>query len=246
MIRITPVDLAISGLFSFCLLLLGPSHVHAACMGDWDLSGHWELSQDNGYTVFLDLQQAGNQINGTAGFRSSNTSTSANPIQDGSITGRSFSLTVDWRNFPGNKLGVYTGSIDDQGHIGGTTYDKNHPGAKAGWSSGGTATCKVVSTTTPPSQASPKPIKRLGKLKKPAPPAAPPGTPAKKTATVTKDVDVYDAAGGNGNQLGHLTAPNTVELAGACQDSWCNVQGAAVPTGNGWVYDGPDYDSLAF
>ena len=79
-----------------------------------------------------------------------------------------------------------------------------------------------------------------------APPAAPPTTPAKKTATVTKDVDVYDAQGGNGNKIGEIKTPNTVELAGACQDNWCNVRGAAVPTGNGWVYDGPDYDSLAF
>jgi len=46
--------------------------------------------------------------------------------------------------------------------------------------------------------------------------------------------------------LGMLTASNTVELAGACQDNWCKVRGAAVPTGTGWVYDGPDYDSLAF
>ena len=67
-----------------------------------------------------------------------------------------------------------------------------------------------------------------------------------KTATVNQDVDVYAAPGGNGNAIGTLNAGNSVTLLSACSDNWCNVQGAAVPTGKGWVYDGPDYDSLKY
>jgi hypothetical protein len=71
-------------------------------------------------------------------------------------------------------------------------------------------------------------------LKQQGGPAPPPAAP---TATVTEDVDVYDKPGGNGNVTGVLTAPNTVELAGACQkENWCNVLGPAVPGGNGWVW----------
>jgi hypothetical protein len=57
------------------------------------------------------------------------------------------------------------------------------------------------------------------------------------TATVTQDVDVYDAPGGNGNVTGVLRANATVQLAGACQKpDWCHVLGPAVPNGNGWVW----------
>ena len=66
------------------------------------------------------------------------------------------------------------------------------------------------------------------------------------TATVNQDVDVYAAPGGNGNAIGTLNAGNSVTLLSACSDNWCNVQGAAVPTGKGWVYDGPDYDLLKY
>ena len=133
-------------------VLVWPSTTQAACMGDWDLSGHWVWVQDNGYTVTLDLSQTGDQIGGVADFRGPNGRSSRDPISQGSIHGGTFSLTIPWR-FPGNLVGVYTGVVDAQGHIGGTTDDHNYPGARAGWSSSGIATCKVVSTTTPPSQA---------------------------------------------------------------------------------------------
>lgn len=57
-------------------------------------------------------------------------------------------------------------------------------------------------------------------------------------------VEVFDAAGGNGNKTGELSAGDRVALAGACRDNWCNVLGPTVPNGNGWVYQGPDYKSL--
>ena len=80
----------------------------------------------------------------------------------------------------------------------------------------------------------------------PAPAPAPAPGGGGKAAQVIQDVDVYDAPGGNGNQIGVLNAGGSVTLLGDCADSWCNVQGAAVPTGQGWVYDGADYDSLKY
>ena len=67
-----------------------------------------------------------------------------------------------------------------------------------------------------------------------------------KIATVNQDVDVYAAPGGNGNAIGTLNAGNSVTLLSACSDNWCNVQGAAVPTGKGWFFYGPDYDLLKY
>jgi hypothetical protein len=80
----------------------------------------------------------------------------------------------------------------------------------------------------------------------PAPAPAPPPGGGGKAAEVKKDVDVFDAPGGNGNQIGVLNAPGTVTLLGDCVDNWCHVQGPAVPTGQGWVYSGPDYRSLKY
>lgn len=76
----------------------------------------------------------------------------------------------------------------------------------------------------------------------PAPPPVPVQT------SVVKDVDVYKSPGGTGKPIGVLRTGAKVTLVGnSCrQDNWCNVQGAAVPSGAGWVYSGPDYRSLQF
>jgi uncharacterized protein YkwD len=63
------------------------------------------------------------------------------------------------------------------------------------------------------------------------------------TVEVNKDVDVYAAPGGSGQPIGVLRHGKKVNVL-SCADNWCNVSGKAVPTGKGWVYDGPDYDSL--
>ncbi|MFO1173472.1 MAG: PAN domain-containing protein [Hyphomicrobiaceae bacterium] len=66
-----------------------------------------------------------------------------------------------------------------------------------------------------------------------------------KTAKVVKDVDVYDAPGGNGNQTGSLNTGTQVGFAG-CENDWCHVTGDGVPNGDGYVYNGADYRSLKF
>ena len=62
------------------------------------------------------------------------------------------------------------------------------------------------------------------------------------SVAVKKTVDVYDAPGGNGSRVGELAAGTAgVELVQACQDNWCHVRW---PGHEGWVYSGPDYNSL--
>lgn len=65
--------------------------------------------------------------------------------------------------------------------------------------------------------------------------------------TVDLDVEVYDEPGGNGKVIGELKAgAQNVYLGEPCRpDNWCNITGN-VPTGNGWVWSGPGYESLKF
>ena len=68
------------------------------------------------------------------------------------------------------------------------------------------------------------------------------------TATVIKDVDVYDKPDSNGNPKGQLLAGKKVTVVGPCDDAntTCHVTGANVPGGDGYVYSGPGYVSLKF
>ena len=74
-------------------------------------------------------------------------------------------------------------------------------------------------------------------------PPPPPPAPG-KTAKVKLDVEVYDGPGGGGNKIGDLAPDTIVGLVGCQADNWCHVNGGNVPNGDGWVYSGPDYQSL--
>jgi hypothetical protein len=64
----------------------------------------------------------------------------------------------------------------------------------------------------------------------------------KKFVTVKLDVDLYAVAGGEGDTTGMLEAgTKSVTLLEPCVESWCHVRW---PAGEGWVYSGPDYQSL--
>jgi hypothetical protein len=66
------------------------------------------------------------------------------------------------------------------------------------------------------------------------------------TAMVVRDVDVYDAPGGTGKVIGMLTKHLEVTVPEPCVDNWCHVEGEGVPGGTGFVYSGPDFESLHF
>ena len=68
---------------------------------------------------------------------------------------------------------------------------------------------------------------------------------------VVKDVDVYDAPGGTGNIIGMLKRHQEVVVFDPCVDNWCHVEGdlveeKLVPGLSGYVYYGPDFESLHF
>jgi hypothetical protein len=71
-----------------------------------------------------------------------------------------------------------------------------------------------------------------------------PATAGNPTGTSVDDgVEVYDRPGGN--TIGELTRGEVVELIGACPDNnnYCHILRQAAPK-DGWVYQGPDYQSL--
>lgn len=87
-----------------------------------------------------------------------------------------------------------------------------------------------------PLPASPKPIKKTGRPRNPQPADA-------ATIAVLLNVQVYDAP--EENVIGELNAGDRVTLVGCNADDWCKVRGDKVPTGQGFVYSGDSYRSLA-
>jgi hypothetical protein len=60
---------------------------------------------------------------------------------------------------------------------------------------------------------------------------------------VERSVDLYAKPGGVGRRKGVLHAgTKKVQLLAPCDDHWCHV---SWPKGQGWVYSGPGYQSLA-
>ena len=75
------------------------------------------------------------------------------------------------------------------------------------------------------------------------PPAEDNAPPAQDFITVERSVDFYAKPGGVGKRKGILHAgTKKVQLLAPCADHWCNV---GWPKGQGWVYSGPGYQSLA-
>jgi hypothetical protein len=67
-----------------------------------------------------------------------------------------------------------------------------------------------------------------------------------KLVSVEQSVDVCSNAAGcdENTRIAVLeTGTQSVLLLGSCADNWCHVKW---PAGEGWVYDGPDYDSLRY
>lgn len=80
----------------------------------------------------------------------------------------------------------------------------------------------------------------------PAPAPVPKEVPIEAQVMVVRDVDVYDAPGGSGTVIGMLKRHQEVVVWEACVDYWCHVEGEVVPGGSGYVYSGPEFESLHF
>ena len=153
---------------------------------------------------------------------------------DGSITqgGKTIPATVSGSGITGSTLDV---SFDD-GHGGGPTLigQINDDGSASGGGFWGPDPDGGVDWRT----RYPDRIRCTHQAAGPAPAPNQPAQqgPARASAQVNGDVDVYDNPGGNGTIRGILRKFDTVTLVSCGDDNWCHVSGRAVPTGDGWVW----------
>jgi hypothetical protein len=138
-------------------MVLPPSAASADCKGEWDVSGNWTITQDNGITAAFELREvkynnglfgwwqvyAGSAAFSAAG---SDPMVAAPESQKGTVEGGfhseyEFELTVKWNS---GDVGIYTGDVDSEGNVAGFTERENArgPGTGAKWHGDGQAKCK--------------------------------------------------------------------------------------------------------
>lgn len=141
-------------------LIIAPSSAMAAC-AQWDMNGDWRFAQSNlpiHRSPVFTLRQNGSDIQGNALFTvkywskgilhsSYGFAEIAGSVR-GVINGDTLELTVFWAD--DDSIGVYTGKIDPQGRMEGTTYDKRDPDSTATWISERAAKCLIVESPPAP------------------------------------------------------------------------------------------------
>lgn len=219
-------------------LVTGPVPAQAAptiplapACGQYQFNGFFELTQSNDYKVIF-AKEKGQALQGDA--------SASHPINayhpdivlrgtvSGGIEGNHLDFTVRWDN---GSVGHYWGDVSDDAFAHGTTVDQANTGAS--WDS-----TVALSCVTPAAPAQPPPPPAAPAQPQPAPAPASAG----KFSAVTSDVDVYDAPGGNGNQIGTLRQGEAVVIVGSCSpNDWCHVTRVGTPPGVpgpdiGWVW----------
>jgi hypothetical protein len=103
-----------------------------------DVSGSWDIVQDNGFRVPITVTQTDDRLSATASHSNGQVlSTEAT----GFVNGPEFQITITWNNqTKGQYNGTFTrGNFDSapNGFLKGRTKDLNNPGSEAGWFSEG-------------------------------------------------------------------------------------------------------------
>src|SRR5262249_19039941 len=124
------------------------------CVGFWDLSGTWAITQTNGFIANFELTQTGKDISGTA------TAQEMTGDVVGHVDGDEFTMTAHWNGTAG---GEYKGHITERG-IEGDTRDLTNPGGEGALWYGDHAVTPCT-VTTPPSHAPASPLEQSGVLK---------------------------------------------------------------------------------
>ena len=131
------------------LALAAPAH--AACNGTWDLTGDWRLTQGNGYKIWLRIiKQKGDDIYGDARVMGGNDRL----FFSGTFDGQYIEMTIPAAG------GVYSGGIDDLGHIGGTTHNPDNTESTE-WNGDRAANCIAAAAPTPPPPKAAPPLVNL-------------------------------------------------------------------------------------
>lgn len=222
----------------------------APACDNWELEGGPLIIQQfpEFLTIGVEVPWSGQKVDSTGRAKRSYGGSSTDGNAYGGLhPGNAISFNAFWAGNPG-WTSFYRGQINPDGSASGTTEEPAAPLKTASdgshtpservdeWRSVNKFTCVAVASAEVPKPAEID-TPTLANLP-PAPPQAPPE--AATTATVISDVDVYDHKNepdGAGQIIGILLAGTEVQPAGPCEpESWCQVGGPAVPTGNGWVW----------
>jgi hypothetical protein len=153
-------------------------------------------------------------------------------ISGGGIQGRHLDFTIVWDN---SGPSYFYGDVADDALVhGGYGSLQNYPNKR--WDSTRPLGCSTPAA--PPPGPNDQQVVLAPGVKDPPPhELGPQAPPAQAVATVTGDVDIYDAPGGNGNKLGILRSGRQVKLVGTFKpNDWCNVVLPELPAGSGWVW----------
>jgi hypothetical protein len=104
-------------------------------MANWQVGSNWEIVQDNGFRVFLNLNQNNDRVTGTA--RTGDGSHVSSRLE-GFVRDNELHLSILWKN---GSDGRYIGSFKGEGFpagqavLEGFTGDLAHPSSSTRWNS---------------------------------------------------------------------------------------------------------------
>jgi hypothetical protein len=106
-------------------------------MANWHVGGNWEIKQDNGFRVLLNLTQNNDRISGSA---KTSDGTHVSSRLEGFVTDNEFHLSILWKNgSDGRYIGSFKGENfpPNQAVLVGFTGDLAHPESSTRWNSEG-------------------------------------------------------------------------------------------------------------
>ncbi|CAN5352677.1 hypothetical protein BH11PSE14_BH11PSE14_09120 [soil metagenome] len=144
-----------------------PSHADGECLG-WNVTGPWTISQSNGTTVRMNLEQNGTHLQGVGEYSYYNNDnhkvqTIGGPVDGYLEQGNLVRVTAYWSN---SSAGMYTGQVEADGSMNGFAVDKNDPGNKATFRANGVPQCTSRAAVAPATPA--RPALALGRVRLPA------------------------------------------------------------------------------
>ncbi|MEH2293452.1 hypothetical protein [Nostoc sp.] len=96
----------------------------ATISGSVNFNGQWNAYQSNSAIVSFNTRQLGTKIVGS-GSTGSSVGTG-----EGTLNGNQFFFRIFW-NY--GSIGVYQGTVNDQGTVAGISYDETNPSSQATW-----------------------------------------------------------------------------------------------------------------